>query len=309
MSVRALVVTPGAPAALRIDDVPEPAPGPGQVLIDVHHVSANFGELRHAADLPPGTVLGYDAAGTVLRAAADGAGPAVGARVVAFGPGAWSQRAAFAVGGVAEVPDSLDLAAAAALPMAGLAALRALRAAGPVIGRRVLITGASGGVGRNAVQLAGRSGAYVIASVGSPARAEGLEALGADEVVIDLDAVDRPVDVVLENVGGAQLVKAWSLLAPGGDLQSIGWASGEPAVFPPNSIFALGAARSLHSFGDASDAGPDLTFLTGLAARGELSPEIGWRGPWDRIAEAADALFGRRVAGKIVLDVPPLQGG
>jgi hypothetical protein len=106
------------------------------------------------------------------------------------------------------------------------------------------------------------------------------------------------VDVVLETVGGARLVEAWSLLKPGGDLQSIGCASGEPAVFPPDSIFTLGAARSLRSFGDVADPGLDLAFLTGLAARGELSPEIGWRGSWEGIAEAADALFGRRVAAR-----------
>jgi NADPH:quinone reductase-like Zn-dependent oxidoreductase len=197
----------------------------------------------------------------------------------------------------------VDLADAAALPMAGMTALRTLRAAGPLLGRRVLITGASGGVGRYAVQLARRGGAYVIAAVGSPARGEGLADLGAHEVVVGLADVD-PVDIVLETVGGDHLVAAWGLLRPGGNLQSIGWASGEPAVFPPNSMFSLGAPRTLQSFGDAANVGPDLATLVALVAAKELSPEVGWRGPWDRLAEAAGDLFGRRVPGKIVVDVP-----
>lgn len=303
MEMLALVADPDQPGGVREAKVPVPRPRPDQTLVEVRHVAANFGELRYLAHREPGSALGFDAAGVVTEAAADGSGPPVGARVVAFGPGAWAQRAAFATVDVAEVPDAVDLADAAALPMAGMTALRTLRAAGPLLGRRVLITGASGGVGRYAVQLARRGGAYVIAAVGSPARGEGLADLGAHEVVVGLADVD-PVDIVLETVGGDHLVAAWGLLRPGGNLQSIGWASGEPAVFPPNSMFSLGAPRTLQSFGDAANVGPDLATLVALVAAKELSPEVGWRGPWDRLAEAAGDLFGRRVPGKIVVDVP-----
>jgi len=102
---------------------------------------------------------------------------------VALARGAFADRAAVEVDALAEVPRSVDLSEAAALPVAGLAALRALRAVGPLLGRRVLITGASGGVGQFAVQLAARAGAYVIASVGSADRGEGLATKGADQVV------------------------------------------------------------------------------------------------------------------------------
>ncbi|MFD1930831.1 MULTISPECIES: zinc-binding dehydrogenase [Nonomuraea] len=270
---------------LRLAEAPEPVPGPGEVLVEVRHVSANHGELRHPR------IGGHDAAGIVLE------GPGKGGRVVAFGPGAWAERAVFPRSSVAAVPDGVDLAHAAALPMAGLTALRTLRAAGPLLGRRVLITGASGGVGRLAVQLAHHAGAHVIAAA---RRGEGLRELGADEVVASLDGVG-PVDVVLELLGGPHLVRAWELLAPGGNLQSIGWSSGEPAAF--TSLFALGAARSIHSFGDVSEPGPDLEILVDLVARGLLSPSIGWRGSWERAGEAADALFSGQVRGKIVLDV------
>jgi len=190
--------------------------------------------------------LGSDAAGVVVRAAAEGGGPAVGTRVVALTSGAFAERVAVDVSALAEVPQSVDLAEAAALPVAGIAALQALRAGGLAQGKRVLVTGASGGVGRFAVQLAAHAGAYVIASVGSLARGQDLAKAGADEVVVGLEGVHQPVDLVLDNVGGPQMVAAWELLAPGGSLQSIGWTSGEPAVFQPYST--VGPPKSLASF-------------------------------------------------------------
>ncbi|CAL9291503.1 zinc-binding dehydrogenase [Streptomyces sp. SudanB25_2051] len=303
MPVRALVVDPSAPAAVRLAEVPEPVPGPGQVLVDVSHASLNYGDLNDARSgrVPVGAVLGSDAAGVVVRAAADGTGPAVGTEVVALTTGAFAERVAIDVDALAEVPEGLDLARAAALPVAGVAALRSLRAAGLAPGKRVLVTGASGGVGRYAVQLAARAGAHVIASVGSAARGQGLAELGADEVLTGLDGLRAPVDVVVDSVGGPQLVEAWNLLAPGGSVQSVGWTSGEPAVFPPYAT--VGPAKSLSSFVIEGAAGADLAVLTGMAAEGALTVEIGWQGTWDRFDEAAEALRGRRVPGKAVLAV------
>jgi NADPH:quinone reductase-like Zn-dependent oxidoreductase len=303
MSVRALVVDPSASAAVGFSEVPEPEPGPSQVLVDVSHVSLNYGDLNDARSgrVPVGAVLGSDAAGVVVRAAADGTGPAVGTSVVALTGGAFAERVAIDVDALAEVPKAVDLAKAAALPVAGVAALRSLRAAGLGPGKRVLVTGASGGVGRFAVQLAAHAGAHVIASVGSTARAEGLGEAGADEVLIGLEGLRQPVDVVIDSVGGPQLVAAWNLLAPGGSVQSVGWTSGEPAVFPPYAT--VGPAKSLTSFVIEGNAGADLAILTELAAEGSLTVEIGWQGSWDRFAEAADALRGRRVPGKAVLQV------
>ncbi|MGI5372505.1 zinc-binding dehydrogenase [Streptomyces iakyrus] len=303
MPVRALVVDRSGPAAVRLAEVSDPVPGPGQVLVDVSHVSLNHGDLNDARSgrVPVGAVLGSDAAGVVVRAAADGTGPAVGTRVVALASGAFAERVAIDVGALAEVPKGLDLAKAVALPVAGVAALRSLRAAGLGPDKRVLVTGASGGVGRFAVQLAARAGAHVIASVGSPARGKGLVGFGADEVLVGLEGLVRAVDVVIDSVGGPQLVAAWNLLAPGGSVQSVGWSSGEPAVFPPYAT--VGPSKSLTSFVIDGDAGPDLAVLTELAAEGAITVEIGWQGSWDRFAEAAEALQGRRVSGKAVLQV------
>ncbi|WP_431930877.1 zinc-binding dehydrogenase [Nonomuraea jabiensis] len=300
--MRALVVGPGAEG--RFAEVPEPAPGPGQALVEIRHASVNFSDLRHMGRLPEGTVLGYDAAGVVLRAAEDGTGPREGARVAAFGAGAWAERAAFDTGSMAVVPEGVDLVRAAALPMAGLTALRSLRAAGPAPGSRVLVTGASGAVGRLAVQLARRAGAHVIASVSRPERAARLAAgLGAPvEVVVGLDGVE-PVDVAIETVGGPALVAAWALLKPGGNLQSVGWAYGQPAVFPPNSTFSLGPARSLNSFGDVTAPADDLAHLLALVAAGDISVEIGLNSSWEDLEGAKAAQLGGSLTGKIVLTV------
>jgi NADPH2:quinone reductase len=307
--MRALIADPSAPSALRLATVPEPIPGPDQVLVAVHHASLNHGDLNDARSgrVPPGGVLGSDVAGMVELPAAGGGGPAEGTRVVALARGAFAEYSAVDLGALAEAPPSVDLAAAAALPVAGVAALQALRAAGVAAGKRVLVTGASGGVGRFAVQLAAQAGARVIASVGSAARGEGLTEAGAGQIVVGLDGVDQPVDVVLDNVGGPTLVAAWELLAPDGSLQSIGWSSDEPAVFPPYST--IGPPKSLSSFLIGGDAGGALATLLDLLAAGDLSVEVGWRGPLERAAEAAEALLARRLRGKAVFDVRPHGAG
>jgi NADPH:quinone reductase len=293
--MRALVVDPTAENSVRLADVADPVARDG-VLVEVRHASLNRGDLNDARSgrVPPGAVLGSDVAGVVLW----GGSLAPGTRVVGLARGAFAERVVIPADSLAEVPAMVDLAQAAALPVAGVAALRALRAAGTLLGRRVLITGASGGVGRFAVRLAAMAGAYVIASVGSLGRGEGL---GADEVVVGLNGVGTPVDVVLDNVGGPQLVAAWHLLAEGGSLQSIGWSSGEPAIFPPYST--IGPAKSLTSFVTAGPIGADLADLVKLVASGQLAVDIGWRGPLVKFAEAAAALRAREVRGKAVLDL------
>jgi NADPH:quinone reductase-like Zn-dependent oxidoreductase len=303
--MRALTYDPGAPHGLGLRTVPEPVPGVSQALVEVHAISLNFGELAFMArSRQPGEVPGWDAAGTVVRAAEDGSGPAAGARVVTFGwSGAWAERRTADTGELSVIPDSVDLGAASALPVAGVTALRALRRLGPVVGRRVLVTGASGGVGRFAVQLAARAGAQVIAAVGSAGRGEGLRELGAIEIVTSLEHIREPVFGVLENVGGTLLAEAFSLVGEGGSMQSIGTASLEPAVIDFESERVRGGNKRIEAFVVGGGFGPDLAYLTGLLEAGTLDPQIGWRGPWERAPEAAQALLGRRVRGKAVLDV------
>jgi NADPH:quinone reductase len=303
VTVRALVADPELPATMRLATVADPSPAAGRCVIDVHHVALNRGDLNDAKSgrIPPGEVLGSDLAGVVTERATDGSGPQPGVRVVALAEGAFAERVAVGVGSVATVPDTVELAPAAALPVAGLAALRTLRASGSLLGKRVLVTGASGGVGSFAVQLAAASGARVIASVGSPARARGLDELGAGQITVGLDGVEEPVDVVLDSVGGQQLVAAWHSLAPGGILHNIGWTSGEPAVLPPYAT--AGPAKSLMSYLTTGDAGADLATLVSLLDQRTIDIRVGWRTSWERFDEAAAALRERRIDGKAILDV------
>lgn len=305
--MRALVVDPGASGGLRLGEAPDPVPGPGQVLVEVRHTSLNAAELYFAQRGAPGEVIGFDSAGVVVRAAADGRGPAAGSRVVGFGEtGGFGALRALDVSDAVVVPDGIDLGEAATLPVAAGTALRALEQAGPLLGRRVLVTGASGGVGGFAVQLAALGGAYVIGVAASDAGAQWVGELGVHEVVAGLDEVKEPVDVVIDTVGGAQLVSAYGLLAEGGTLQSVGWAAGREAVLPVGATLGSPTPKSIVSVyngGGLTDRQAQLRRLLALVADGRLRVPVGWRGPWDRIADAVGALGNRSLRGKAVLDV------
>src|SRR5258705_7562375 len=199
----AIVNTPGEAEPVAIREVAEPELQPNEVLVAVRAFSLNRGELRLFQVRPEGWRPGQDVAGVVLRAAADGSGPSAGTRVVALCDQAgWAERAAVPSHRLALLADNVSFAAAASLPVAGLTALRSLRHGAPLLGKRVLITGAAGGVGNLAVQLAVRSGASVTAIVGSPARARVLDGCGAAEILTDIAAAAGRLGAITEGAGG-----------------------------------------------------------------------------------------------------------
>ena len=137
---------------------------------------------------------GQDISGVVMREASNGLGPPEGTRVVAltdeFG---WAEQVAVPTHRLVAIPDNVSFAQAATLPVAGLTALRCVRLGGALVGRRVLITGAAGGVGTLAVQIAAHSGAHVTAVVREPGREAGLIELGANEIIYGVERTDRPL--------------------------------------------------------------------------------------------------------------------
>jgi len=304
-TMRALIPT-GSPGDLvtMAGGVDEPDPAPDQVVIEVEAFSINRGETFLLQAPKPGWRPGKDVAGRVVRAAGNGHGPGTGARVVAHGEhSGWAERAAVSLDGVAILPDTVPLDVAAALPLAGLTALRLVRAAGPLASRRVLLTGASGGVGHYLVEMAARQGALVTAVTSSPQRGQRLRQLGAADIVHDIASASGPFDVVMESTGGGALMAALRAARPDGLVIWFGQASG---ISPVLDFFdwdvPLGV--TLHRFGyqppGSSDAA-DLATLVRLVERGDLHPEIGLRKDWACAPAALQALIHRQIRGNAVL--------
>ncbi|MFF9192752.1 zinc-binding dehydrogenase [Streptomyces rochei] len=301
--MRALVVDHGEAGPVRFADVDEPVPSSDEALVEIRHIGLNFGELNYVHQWPAGAVHGHDAAGVVVRAASDGSGPPEGTRVaLGMSPHAWAERVAVSPASLGTVPEGVDLADGAALGIAGVTALRVLRKRS-LLARHVLVTGASGGVGHFAVQLASLAGAWVTALVGSPARAAGLRDLGADKVLTDLAQTDDRFDLVLDTVGGPLVAQAWSFLAEGGTIHLVGYSSGQDTTFPSGSLFGFGEPRTIATYGDMTPTSGELTDLLGLMAAERLSAPVGLRGNWQDVDDAVRALFARKIHGKIVLDV------
>lgn len=304
--MRALVSSSTPPHA-ELADVPDPQLERNQALVAVSAFSLNRGETRRLASMEPGSVTGWDVAGVVRRAAADGSGPAEGARVVGLTrAGAWAELAAVYTSLLAELPDGVSFEQAATLPVAGLTALRALEVGGFVLGKRVLVTGASGGVGRFAIQLARLAGAHVTALA---RRTDGLAELGAQEILSELEPEGSTFELIVDAVGGATLGAALGRVAPSGTIVNFAATSDEPVSYPTRALFGRAPGARLYGllvFDElhrTASGSADLRRLAELVAASRLDPQIDLTAPWTQAKDAIEALLDRRVNGKAVLRV------
>jgi NADPH:quinone reductase len=307
--MRALVATGGSRTVLELRDVEEPTPAANEALVEVRAVSINRGELRLLGARPEGWRPGQDVAGVVRRAAASG-GPAEGTRVVGLVDQAgWAERVAVPLSRLAPLPDGVSFAAAATLPVAGLTALRALRLGGMLLGRDVLVTGASGGVGHLAVQMAARSGAQVTAVIRNPERGRSLRDAGDVRLVPSLDGLvgQQTFDLILESVGGESLTNALKLVGRDGTVAVFGNSSGQEATVSFGNFGGHAHAR-LYAFyvyesGEPPTFGSDLGLMANEIAAGRLRPQVGLEAGWEDPLGALTALRERQLEGKAVLRV------
>jgi NADPH2:quinone reductase len=306
--MRALVADPTASPALSLADVPEPSPGPGQLLLDMEATSVNRGEIRTAGKQPPGTIIGWDVAGTV---AAVGEGVTqfdLGERVVAMSPsgGAFAERVVVPAEWTAPLPSACGFVTAATLPVAGVTAVGVLRLAKVHAGDRVLITGAAGGVGLFAVQLALQAKATVTGQAGSEQRAAIVRDTGAEALVHpgDGSSVEGEFDVVIDSIGGPMLGPLLDTAVTGGRVVVFGNSADAESTFRVERFYSKGVTifgfRVFASV-PTDQVVKDMANLADQAASGALAVTVQATAPLADALPLVRDLYDRKVTGKVVL--------
>lgn len=300
----AVINTPDQNHPVALREVEEPSPAPNEALVKIDAFSLNRGELNLLRTRAPGWRPGQDVAGTIVRSAADGSGPPAGARIIGLTEqGGWAQRAAVRTDRMAPLSARIPIEQGAVLPIPGLTALRALRRGGLLLGKAVMITGATGIVGVLAVQLAAAAGARVTAIGRREAEAE-LRSLGATHVCEAPAEAEGSFELILESVGGASLTGAIERVAPGGIIVVYGNTSGQPA---PVSFQDFGkrqnaSIQTLFHFTcePPSAFSGDLATLAEQLASGRLMPTIAGVHDWTELPRVIGELRRGRFRGKHV---------
>jgi len=310
----------GSPDVLGLEELPNPEPGPGEVRVRVRAASVFAGDVyvmrgapffvRFATGLrrPRNPIPGIDLAGVV-----DVTGPGVtdlrpGDEVFGFAAGSLAELVCVPAGQLVRRPANLTLEQAAAVPEAGLTALQGLRDHGHVQpGQRVLVIGASGGVGTFAVQIAKALGAEVTGVCG-PANLELVSSIGADHVIdytrTDVTTAGERYDVILQAAGTASPRRLRRALVPGGTLVL---SSGQGRVAGVDRILAATIlnpfVRERLAVFVTKENGADLATLAAMIEAGQVRPVIDRTYPLAQAAEAMRYLEAGHARGKIILAV------
>jgi NADPH2:quinone reductase len=311
----------GGPEVLRVEDVPVPAPGPGEVLIKVEAAGVNFIDVYHRTGLYPQQLpltLGREAAGTVERVGQGVTTCRLGDRVVSESvPGAYAEYAVAPADRVVPIPDGVTSRQAAAVILQGMTAHYLVYSTYRLgEGDTCLVHAAAGGVGLVLCQMASRAGARVIGTVSTEEKAALARQAGAQEVILytrsDFLAETRRltggagVQVVYDSVGRTTFLKSLEALAPRGMLVLYGQSSGPVEPFDPQLLSRKGSLfltrPTLAHYTATRDellqrAGEVLHWV----AEGALSVRVGEEFPLARAADAHRALEGRRTTGKVLL--------
>jgi NADPH2:quinone reductase len=326
--MRAIVVADfGPPERLRLGEAAEPVPGPGEALVTVHAAPVNYVDLLVVGGayqfLPPLPFTpGKGPAGVVTALGPEVASLRVGDRVLAMAEqGGWAEAVAVRADQCYRLPAAMSFTEAASLSLVYDTAWFALRERARLEpGETVLVLGASGGVGRAAVQLARVMGARVLAGILRPERATAVRAAGADAIV-DLAAAElrdslraqvraatggHGADVVVDPLGGAVFEAAVRALAWRGRLVVIGFAAGAIPTIRTNYLLLKNIEISGLQISDYRKRRPDqvaacFAEIFRLYEEGKIAPAAATVFPLDRAGEALALLRDRRIAGRAVL--------
>lgn len=312
----------GEPAEqLRLVEEEPPSPGPGQVLVDVEAVGLAFPDVLQCRGMyqvksGPGFTPGGELAGRIAACGEGVDNVDIGERVVFLGSGGLAEQVVHSAGAVFPVPDGVSAETAAAIPINYCTTLYALRDRGKLQeGETLLVTGAAGGTGTAAIQLAKAMGARTIAIAGGVTKTDLLREIGAD-VVIDhndtpewVDAVREAsgggVEVAYDPVGGDTFHQVRRCMGWDGRLLVIGFVAGIPevktnhALLKSYSIVGVHWGASLGRFPDS--LGEQMRTLLDMAAAGTIAPPIYPPYSFDEAATALQDIADRKVHGKVVV--------
>lgn len=313
--IKAITVDQSDAGRLAVRNVNFAPAAAGEITIRITAISLNRGETKRALTVSEtGTRPGWDFAGVVEKTGKTPGAPDMGTRVVGVLPiGAWAERVHAPLNSIAVIPEGVTDAQAACLPVAGLTALHALRKAGFILGRKVLVDGASGGVGNFAIQLAAASGAQVYSHIRRPEQRSLVESSSTGGIVVGetLEAArpSGPFDLIIDSVGGSALSAAMTMLRRNGVCVTVGASESEKVSFDSGAFFrASGTSLLGMILGDeiaaTEPAADGLALLLRLVKQGVLKPSIGIEAPWTEVATIARQLIDRAFTGKAVLHLP-----